>query len=281
MNLLHAIVLGIIQGLTEFLPISSTAHLTLYAALTGLIDPQNPEQWTTFMAVIQLGTLVAVIIYFAKDIVAITRDFFRDNLGKERKTLSNQSLHARLGWFIIIGTIPIVCIGYGLKSIIKGSSTKDPVLIAYALIGLAIILFIAERFASYKRNLNAITLKDALVIGFAQCLALIPGSSRSGTTITAGLFLGLTRESAARFSFLLSIPAIAGSGILELKDVAQNFSSDNALLLLAATFVSALSGYATIAFLLRFLRTNTMMIFVYYRIALGLSVLGIVFYTVN
>lgn len=278
MNLIHAIVLGIIQGLTEFLPISSTAHLTLYAALTGLIDPQNPEQWTTFMAVIQLGTLAAVIIYFARDIVSITHEFLRDNLGKERKTFSKQSLHARLGWFIILGTVPIVCIGYALKSFIKGSSTKDPILIACALIGLAIILFVAERFASYKRTINSITLKDSLIIGFAQCLALIPGSSRSGTTITAGLFLGLTRESAARFSFLLSIPAIAGSGILEMKDVAQNFSSENALLLLVATFVSALSGYAAIALLLRFLRTNSMMVFVYYRIVLGVSVLGVMYY---
>lgn len=273
MNLLHAIILGIIQGLTEFLPISSTAHLTLYASLTGLIDPQHPEQWTTFMAVIQLGTLVAVLLYFAKDILSIIREFVSNNIGQDRKPLKEQSLYSRMGWFIVIGTVPIVVIGYSLKSFIKGSATKDPVVIACALILLAIILFFAEKIASHKRQLSSLSMKDALVIGFSQCLALIPGSSRSGTTITSALFLGFTRESAARFSFLLSIPAIAGSGLVEMKEAVQHFTTENSLFLIVATIVSALSGYAAIAFLLRYLRSNTMMLFVVYRIVLGVAIL--------
>lgn len=273
MNLLHAIILGVIQGLTEFLPISSTAHLTLYASLTGLIDPQNPEQWTTFMAVVQLGTLVAVLLYFAKDILSIIREFISNNIGQDRKPLKEQSLYSRMGWFIVIGTVPIVVIGYSMKSFIKGSATKDPVVIACALILLAIILFFAEKVASHKRQLSTLSLKDALIIGFSQCLALIPGSSRSGTTITSALFLGFTRESAARFSFLLSIPAIAGSGLVEMKEAVQHFSAENSLFLIVATVVSALSGYAAIAFLLRYLRSNTMLLFVVYRIVLGITIL--------
>lgn len=273
MNLLHAIILGIIQGLTEFLPISSTAHLTLYASLTRLIDPQNPEQWTTFMAVIQLGTLVAVLLYFAKDILSIIREFVSNNIGQDRKPLKEQSLYSRMGWFIVIGTVPIVVIGYSMKSFIKGSATKDPVVIACALILLALILFFAEKVASHKRQLSSLSMKDALVIGFSQCLALIPGSSRSGTTITSALFLGFTRESAARFSFLLSIPAIAGSGLVEMKEAVQHFTTENSLFLIVATIVSALSGYAAIAFLLRYLRSNTMMLFVVYRIVLGAAIL--------
>lgn len=272
MNVLHAIMLGLIQGLTEFIPISSTAHLTLYAQLTGLIDPSNPQEWTTFMAVLQLGTLVSVLWYFRNDIITILHSFFRDNIGHNRKIFSEQHATSRLGWYILIGTVPIVVIGLLGKDIIKGALTKDPLVIAAALITLALILFFVERKATFTKNIEQLSLKDALFIGLMQCLALIPGSSRSGTTMTAGLLRGCTRETSARFSFLLSIPAIAGSGIFELKDVIGNFTSENIVLLLVAMIVSGLSGYWAIALLLKFLRTNSMLVFIVYRILLGLLV---------
>ncbi|HRE56902.1 MAG TPA: undecaprenyl-diphosphatase UppP [Candidatus Kapabacteria bacterium] len=277
MNILHAIILGLIQGLTEFIPISSTAHLTLYAHFTGLISPQNPEEWTTFMAVIQMGTLVSVLWYFRQDIYSIVKSFITENLGTSRKSFSQQNHNARLGWYIIMGTVPIVAVGLLAKDIIRGNLTKDPLVIASALIILAIILFFVEKKATFSKSMNTIELKDSLFVGFIQCLALIPGSSRSGTTITAGLLRGFTRESAARFSFLLSIPAIAGSGIFELKDVIGNFTSENAVLLLVATIVSGLSGYWAIAFLLKFLKTHSMIVFIVYRILLGLMIFAITF----
>lgn len=272
MNILHAIVLGLIQGLTEFIPISSTAHLTLYAYYTGLISPQNPEEWTTFMAVIQMGTLVSVLWYFKQDIYSIITNFITENVGNSRKKLSQQNQNARLGWYIILGTVPIVTIGLLAKDIIRGSVTKDPIVIASALIILAVILFFVEKKAKFSKEIDSIDLKDSLFVGFIQCLALIPGSSRSGTTITAGLLRGFTRESAARFSFLLSIPAIAGSGIFELKDVIGNFTAENVLLLFIATIVSGISGYWAIAFLLKFLKTHSMILFIVYRIILGLFI---------
>lgn len=272
MNIFHAIVLGLIQGLTEFIPISSTAHLTLYAYFTGLINPQKPEEWTTFMAVIQMGTLVSVLWYFRQDIYSIITNFVTENIGSTRKKFSQQNHSARLGWYIIFGTVPIVTVGLLAKDIIRGSLTKDPHVIASALIILALILFFVEKKSTFTKGINSIDLKDSLFVGFIQCLALIPGSSRSGTTITAGLLRGFTRESAARFSFLLSIPAIAGSGIFELKDVVGNFTSENALLLLVATIVSGVSGYWAIAFLLKFLKTHSMTLFIVYRIILGLFI---------
>lgn len=274
MNILHAIMLGLIQGLTEFIPISSTAHLTLYAQLTGLIDPSNPQEWTTFMAVLQLGTLVSVLWYFKQDILTILHSFLHQNIGKSRQRFSEQNASSRLGWYILIGTVPIVAVGLLGKDIIKGTLTKNPFIIAAALIVLALVLFFVERRATFTKNIEQLGLKDALFIGLMQCLALIPGSSRSGTTMTAGLLRGCTREASARFSFLLSIPAIAGSGIFELKDVIGNFTSENTLLLLIATIVSGVSGYWAIAFLLKFLRTNSMLVFIVYRILLGLLVLS-------
>ncbi|MBN8574079.1 MAG: undecaprenyl-diphosphatase UppP [Candidatus Kapabacteria bacterium] len=276
MNIFHAIVLGLIQGLTEFIPISSTAHLTLYAYFTGLINPQKPEEWTTFMAVIQMGTLVSVLWYFRQDIYAIITTFMTENIGSSRKKFSEQNHSARLGWYIIVGTVPIVTIGLLAKDIIRGSLTKDPIVIASALIILALILFVVEKKSTFSKSIHSIDLKDSIFVGLIQCLALIPGSSRSGTTITAGLLRGFTRESAARFSFLLSIPAIAGSGIFELKDVIGNFTSENALLLLVSTIVSGISGYWAIAFLLKFLKTHSMILFIVYRIILGLFIVACV-----
>lgn len=273
MSILHSLFLGIIQGLTEFLPVSSTAHLTIAGKFLGIISPEHPEQWTAFVAVIQLGTLAAVLLYFAKDISSITTTFFRENLGAGRVPIKQQSLNARMGWMIGIGSIPIVVIGLGLKKIIEGNLTKDLTVISCSLIGLAVILAIAERVATFKKNINAVTWWDAIIVGCAQSLALIPGASRSGTTITAGLFLGMTRETAARFSFLLSIPAVLGSGLLELKHSLSYITSADAVALVVASVAAFISGYASIAFLLKFLRSKSTYVFVIYRIALGVILL--------
>ncbi len=276
MNLIEAIVLGIIQGITEFLPISSTGHLTVAGKLMGLISPDKPEHWTAFIAVIQLGTLVSILVYFWKDIWNILGDFFRDNLSK-RKKYTEQSYNSKMGWMIIIGTIPVVIIGLSFKHIIEGDFTKNLYVIASSLIVLAIILAIAEKTANFKKEMKDITIKDSLIIGFAQCFALIPGSSRSGTTITGGLFLGLTRETAARFSFLLSIPAVFASGMLELFESLKYINGDMTVNLIVSTVVSGIIGYLAIDFLLKYLRKNTTFLFIYYRIAAGVIILILLF----
>jgi undecaprenyl-diphosphatase len=276
LNLIEAIVLGIIQGITEFLPISSTGHLTVAGKLMGLISPDKPEHWTAFIAVIQLGTLVSILVYFWKDIWNILGDFFRDNLSK-RKKYTEQSYNSKMGWMIIIGTIPVVIIGLYFKHIIEGDFTKNLYVIASSLIVLAIILAIAEKTANFKKEMKDITIKDSLIIGFAQCFALIPGSSRSGTTITGGLFLGLTRETAARFSFLLSIPAVFASGMLELFESLKYINGDMTVNLIVSTVVSGIIGYLAIDFLLKYLRKNTTFLFIYYRIAAGVIILILLF----
>jgi undecaprenyl-diphosphatase len=277
LSIIEAIILGLIQGITEFLPISSTGHLTLAGKLLNLVDPANPEHWTAFIAVIQLGTLAAVFLYFLKDIINIIKSFLSENIAK-RKRFSEQSQDSRLGWLIIIGTIPVVIIGLGFKNIIEGNLTKDLWVISGSLIVLAIILAIAEKTAKFKKEIKDITIKDALIIGIAQCFALIPGSSRSGTTITGGLFMGLTRESAARFSFLLSMPAVFASGLLELKESIKFVHMDMAINMAVATIVAAISGYFAIDLLLKYLRKNSTFVFIYYRIALGIIIL-ILLYT--
>jgi len=275
MTFLEALFLGIIQGLTEFLPISSTGHLTIAGKLMGLISNENPEHWTSFIAVIQLGTLLAIIIYFWKDLWGIFIDFLKDNIVKRNK-FSEQSSNSKMGWLIILGSIPVAIIGLGFKDVIEGAFTKNLYVIASSLIVLGIILALAEKVGKFKRDLKDITWKDTLIIGFAQSLALIPGSSRSGTTITAGIFLGLKRETAARFSFLLSVPAILGSGLLEFYGSLEYIQFDGLVNLAIATIASAISGYVTIAFLLSFLKKNSTVVFVYYRIAIGLIIFALI-----
>jgi undecaprenyl-diphosphatase len=276
LNILEAIVLGIIQGITEFLPISSTGHLTVAGQLMGLISPENPEHWTAFIAVIQLGTLISILIYFWKDVWNIIEDFLKDNL-IGRKKYSEQSENSKMGWLIIIGTIPVVIIGLSLKHIIEGEFTKNLYVIAGSLIVLAIILAIAEKTANFKKEMKDINIKDSIVIGIAQCFALVPGSSRSGTTITGGLFMGLTRETAARFSFLLSIPAVFASGMLELFESLKYLHGEMTVNLIVSTIVSGVCGYVAIDFLLKYLRKNTTFVFVYYRIAAGVIILIMLF----
>jgi len=273
MNVIQSILMGVIQGLTEFIPVSSTAHLTIAGEITGLISLQQPERWTAFIATIQLGTLLAVLVYFAKDIDLIVRSFFKENLRSDRKKFKGQSMHSRLGWLIIIGSIPIILIGFTLKKVIEGTLTKSPVIIAMSLIILGIILAAAEITAKFRKDMEKISWLDSVLIGLAQCLALFPGASRSGTTLTAGLFLGLKRDVAARFSFLLSIPAVFASGLYEFYKSMQYISSGDVVNLGVATLCAAISGYASIAFLLKYLKTNSTYLFVFYRILFGIIIL--------
>lgn len=288
MNILQAIIIGIVQGLTEFIPISSTAHLIFASRLVGLfagVDQTiRAEQTTATIAVVQLGTLIAVLIYFAPDILAITSAFIRDHLALlggrrpaqtratdgsivQRKT--SLSDDARLGWLIIIGSLPIAIIGLKLKKLIEGPNTKNLWIIATMMIVIALLLALAEKIGQQRRAMSELGVKDALAVGFAQVLALIPGASRSGSTIMGGLFAGEKRETAARFSFLLSIPAIGASGLLELKEAVHKLPPGSAVPLAVATIVAGLVGYASIWFLLRYLRTHSTGIFIGYRLILG------------
>ena len=272
MSIFEAILLGIIQGISEFLPISSTAHLTIAGNLMNLIPEDQPELWTAFVAVIQLGTLISILIYFSKDVINISSDFIRDNF-KLKLKYGEQSLNSRLGWLIAVGTIPIIVAGLMMKELIEGTITKNLYVIAASLIIFAIILAMAEKAAEHKRHMKNLRLADSLLIGIAQAFALIPGASRSGTTIAGGLFICLKRSDAARFSCLLSIPAVFTSGIFELYRAFHYLNYSMIINLVAATFAAALSGYFAIDFLLKFLEKHSTFIFVIYRIALGLLVI--------
>jgi len=281
MTLLQAILLGIVQGLTEFIPISSTAHLVLASRVMNLA--LTPEQLTSSIAVIQLGTLVAVIVYFIGDIWNITRAFVHDHLmllkNGRRDQFNRTNANARLsheawlGWLVIIGSLPVAIVGLAFKKQIEGTLTKNLWVIATMMIVVALLLAIAEAVGKKQRRMQELGLGDALAVGFAQCLALIPGSSRSGSTIMAGLLAGETRETAARFSFLLSMPAIAASGLLELKEALHRLPHDSLTTLAVGTIISAVVGYASIWFLLRFLRTHTTGVFIGYRLIVGGAIL--------
>ncbi|MBK7229686.1 MAG: undecaprenyl-diphosphatase UppP [Ignavibacteriales bacterium] len=276
MSIIEAIILGIVQGITEFLPISSTGHLTLAGKIMGLISDKNPEHWTSFIAVIQLGTMISIFVYFWKDLWNIFIEFLQNNFQKRLK-YSEQSLNSKLGWMIIAGTIPIVVVGLLFKDMVEGALTKNLYVISGSLIVLAIILAIAEKTAKFKKDIKDVTMLDSILIGLAQAVALIPGSSRSGTTITGGLFLGLKRDVAARFSFLLSVPAILASGLLQLKESLAFINYDLALNLIVATVVSGISGYLAIDFLLKYLKKNSTFVFIFYRIALGVLILVLLY----
>ena len=281
MTILQAIILGIVQGLTEFIPVSSTAHLIFASRIIGLYDGVDPalkaQQTTATIAVIQLGTLLAVLIYFSGDIVNISRAFLRDHLallsGKQTEGGSRLSTDAWLGWLVIIGSLPVAVVGLLFKHQIEGAFTKNLWLIATMMIVVAVLLTLAELVGKRRRMISDLNIGDALAVGGAQVLALIPGSSRSGSTIMAGLFAGQTRETAARFSFLLSIPAIAASGVLELKEAIHKLPDGSFLPLLVATIVSGVVGYASIWFLLRFLRTHSTGVFIGYRLLVGALIL--------
>ncbi|MEA2364321.1 MAG: undecaprenyl-diphosphatase [Thermoleophilaceae bacterium] len=260
--------LGIVQGLTEFLPISSTGHLRIVPAFLGWEDPG-----AAFTAVTQLGTMAAVLLYFRHDLIRISRAWLRSLRDREARG----ELDARLGWYILLGTIPIGIFGLLFKNQIE-TGARDLYLIGIALIVLGLVLLAAERVGTRERSIEQINVRDGVAVGFAQALALVPGVSRSGATITAGLFLGLDRPSAARFSFLLSIPAVVLSGLLELGsilngDEGQHVSPAN---LAVATLLAFVTGYAAIAWMLRYLTSHSTVIFVVYRVALGALVLALV-----
>ncbi|ASQ89989.1 undecaprenyl-diphosphatase UppP [Prosthecochloris sp. GSB1] len=273
MSLFEAIILGVVQGLTEFIPISSTAHLRIVPALAGWQDPG-----AAFSAIIQTGTLAAVLIYFHRDIAGISTAFVKGVLSG--KPFGTQE--SKMGWMIGVGTLPIVFFGLLFKTPIE-TSLRSLYWIGAALIALALLLSAAEwrmkrRAARGQKpkTLAEIGWKDALLIGFAQAVALVPGSSRSGVTITAGLFLDLSRETAARFSFLLSLPAVLAAGLYQLYDQwdAISASSDSMTNLAAATLSAGIVGYASIAFLLSFLKSHSTGLFIAYRLLLGLLILG-------
>ncbi len=284
MDIIQAIILGIVQGLTEFIPISSTAHLVFASRWTGIYNG-NAEQITATMAVIQLGTLAAAIIYFASDILNISIGFIRDHwnlvFNKRRMRFSGtnglrplwMSEETWLGWLIIIGSIPIGVIGLLFKHTIEGTFTKNLWIIATMMIVVALGLALAELVGSQRKDLKHFGLLDSLVVGFSQVLALIPGASRSGSTIMGGLFAGQKRESAAKFSFLLMIPAITASGLLELKEAVKILSKDDFISLGIGTVVAGIVGYLSIWFLLSYLKKNSTAIFIIYRIVVGAIIL--------
>ena len=260
MGWFEAIVLGIVQGLTEFLPISSTAHIRIVSALFGWDDPGS-----AFTAVTQIGTEVAVLLYFRKDISTWFRSLFRRELRGE--------LHARMGWYVIVGTFPIGVLGFLLRHQIE-TAARDLRLIAATLIGFGIVLYIAERVASLKKPIESLNARDAVAFGGWQALALVPGVSRSGATISGGLFMGYTREAATRYAFLLAIPAVLASGFFEALKIGddKNVSWGPTIL---ATLIAFAIGYAVIAWLLRYVTTHSFVPFVIYRIALGLLVFAL------
>ncbi|MCB0720699.1 MAG: undecaprenyl-diphosphate phosphatase [Ignavibacteriae bacterium] len=262
-EIIKAVVYGAIQGLTEFIPISSTAHLRVIPALLGWKDAG-----AAFSAVIQMGTLIATLIYFRNDILNLTKGFF--SAVKNKDFVSNPE--SRIFILIIVGTIPIGICGLLFKKFIEGDA-RGLYVISASLILLAIVLFIAEKVGTRKKEFEEITIKDGIIIGLAQALALIPGSSRSGVTITAGLFRGLKRDVTARYSFLLSIPAIGLSGLYELYSERTTLLNENFTVLIIATVVSGVVGYLSIAFLIRYLKTHSNMVFIIYRIVLGLIII--------
>jgi undecaprenyl-diphosphatase len=263
MDFFQAIVLGIVQGLTEFLPISSTGHLRIVPAFMGWEDPG-----AAFTAVTQLGTMAAVLLYFRADLWRIVTAFLRGL----RDPSERRGLDFRMGVLILIGTIPIAIFGFLFRHQIEDSA-RSLTLIGTMLIVLGLALLLAEKVGRRDRSLDTISTRDGIAIGFAQALALVPGVSRSGATLTAGMFLGFDRESAARYSFLLSVPAVVLSGLFELRDVGEG-GGFGAGATIVSTLLAFAVGYASIAFFLRFLASHTLKSFVAYRVVVGALVIA-------
>ncbi|MEH0632180.1 undecaprenyl-diphosphate phosphatase [Streptomyces bottropensis] len=277
MSWFESIILGLVQGLTEFLPVSSSAHLRLTAAFSGWEDPG-----AAFTAITQIGTEAAVLIYFRKDIAKIISAWSRSLFNKEMR----RDPDAQMGWLVIVGSIPIGLLGVTLKDQIEGPF-RDLRLTATMLIVMGIVLGVADRLAARdetggkhraareRKSLEQLSVKDGLIFGLCQAMALIPGVSRSGATISGGLLMGYKREAAARYSFLLAIPAVIASGGYELKDAMEGghvFWGPTILATVIAFFV----GYAVIAWFMKFISTKSFMPFVYYRVALGIVIIVLV-----
>lgn len=270
MSWFESFILGLVQGLTEFLPISSSAHLRLTAAFAGWQDPG-----AAFTAITQIGTETAVLIYFRKDIARIVSAWFRSLFDKSMRSDHD----AQMGWLVIVGSLPIGILGVTFKDQIEGPF-RDLRLIATTLIVMGIVLGVADRLAARdeiggrhraireRKSLKELGVRDGLIYGFCQAMALIPGVSRSGATISGGLFMGYTREAAARYSFLLAVPAVLASGVFELKDAGEGHVSWGPTIF--ATVIAFGVGYAVIAWFMKFITTKSFMPFVIYRIALGI-----------
>ncbi len=269
MTILQAIILGIVEGLTEFLPVSSTGHLTIAAKMMGLsIDDPSV---TAFTAVIQVGAIFAVIIYFWTEIVVLVRAWFRGLFNADRRTDPDY----RLAWLVIIGSLPIVVVGFLARDIVSGP-LRSLWVVAFALIVWGGVMLLAEAVAKQDRGERELTLADSLIIGFAQCLALIPGVSRSGATISVGLMRGLDRVTATRLAFLLGIPALLGAGVYELPTALKTGGGTGGvgwLPTLIGTIVSFVVAYASVAWLLRYVAGHTIKIFVWYRWALAAAII--------
>lgn len=261
MDYLQIIILALVQGLTEFLPISSSAHLILVPVILHW-----PDQGLVFDVAMHVGSLAAVMLYFRKEIVTMTVAWF----GSALKQKHNQD--SRLAWWVILGTVPAVLAGLLFKDVIE-TQLRSPLVIAWATIGFGVLLGVADRVAKHVRNEYSMTFKDTLIIGGFQALALIPGTSRSGITMTAGLFLGLNRDAAARFSFLLSIPIILASGLFKTKDLLESNQPVDWFLLVLSVVLSALAAWLCIHFFLKLINRIGMMPFVVYRLVLGVFLL--------
>ena len=272
MNFFDAIILGIIQGLTEFLPISSSAHVQIASQLLGL-DQMSRPQLTAFIATIQLGTEAAVVIYFFKDIVRIVRAWF-GSLFSGSKQNNAEKADAKLGWLIIVGSLPVIAIGLIFKNQIE-NQLRNLWIVAVTLILFGIVLAVADKIGKRTKTIEEISTRDGLLFGFAQALAVIPGVSRSGGTISMGLFLGYSRQAAARYSFLLAIPAVVASGTFEFATTYQQLAPSDLAATAIATVVSFGIGFSVIVALLRYLNRGSFMPFVIWRIAVGLALLAL------
>lgn len=276
MDIIQAIILGLVQGLTEFLPVSSSAHLIAIRWLLGWEDPG-----IAFDVAVHIGTLVAVLLYFRRDWVALLRGAFAMLIPGRRAS----EPQGRLAWYIVLACIPAAITGAlveeELEALFHGptpqSQATGVLIIGVVMIMMAGLLFLAERTANHKYDMSHLTLRQTLVIGVAQTLAVIPGVSRSGSTITAGLFMNLKREAAARFSFLLGTPIILGAGLKQLYDLATEggLPPGQTTLFLAGFLTAALSGYAAVFGLMRFLQRNSTLVFVAYRVVVGVLLIAL------
>lgn len=267
MSFFEALILGFVQGLTEFLPISSSAHVQIAQELLGLSELSKP-QLTAFIATIQLGTELAVVSYFAKDILRIGGAWFASLAKRESKNASD----AKLGWLIIIGTVPVVVLGLAFRDFVE-NDVRNLWVIAYTLIGFGLLLGIADRVGKKSLEIRDLNYRHGILYGLGQALALIPGVSRSGGTITVGLLLGYTREAAARYSFLLAIPAVLASGIFQFVVSVPNLDETMLFATFLATAVSGIVGLTVIHYLLRYLQKGSYLPFVIWRVAVGVWLL--------
>ena len=267
MSFLEALILGLVQGLTEFLPISSSAHVQIAQELMGQSMLSKP-QLTAFIATIQLGTEIAVVGYFAKDIKRISFAWF----GWAANPSKPMEADAKLGWLIIVGTIPVVVLGLALRDFVE-NDVRSLWVIAFTLIGFGVILGVADLVGKKVKTISNLNYSHGVLFGLGQALALIPGVSRSGGTITVGLLLGYTRQAAARYSFLLAIPAVLASGLFLFVSSVGDLSSDMLLATIVATVVSGLVGLAVIHYLLRYLENGSFLPFVIWRVLVGVWLL--------